>query len=98
MDEVIKNMPTDRAPRLDGFNGLFLKKCWPIIQTEFYRLAKGFHVGTLKLENIDGSFITLIPKKSGSLGVNDFRPISLTNVCLKFLTKLAANRLQLKIL
>ena len=30
--------------------------------------------------------------------VNDFRPISLTNVCLKFLTKLVANRLQKHIL
>jgi hypothetical protein len=30
--------------------------------------------------------------------VSDFRPISLTNVCLKNLTKLAANRLQDKIL
>jgi hypothetical protein len=26
--------------------------------------------------------------------LHDFRPISLTNVCVKFLTKLAANRLQ----
>jgi hypothetical protein len=26
MDEVIKEMPGDRAPGPDGFNGLFLKK------------------------------------------------------------------------
>jgi hypothetical protein len=36
------------------------------------------------------------PKKAIPEGVNDFQPISLTNV--KFLTKLAANRLQGKIL
>jgi hypothetical protein len=27
MDDVIKDMPADRAPGPDGFNGLFLKKC-----------------------------------------------------------------------
>jgi hypothetical protein len=32
MDEVIKAMPADRAPGPDGYNGMFVKKCWPIIQ------------------------------------------------------------------
>jgi hypothetical protein len=40
----------------------------------------------------------LVPKKQVAVQVNDFCPISLTNVCMKFLTKLAANRLQDKIL
>jgi hypothetical protein len=39
-----------------------------------------------------------VPKVAAPVRVNDFRPISLTNVCLKFLTKLAANRLHDKIL
>jgi hypothetical protein len=94
MDEVIKDMPSDRAPGPDGFNGLFLKRYWPIIQTEFYHLAAEFHAGNLNLQNINGSFITLVPKKQVPLEVNDYHPISLTNVCMKFLTKLAANRLQ----
>jgi hypothetical protein len=98
MDGVIQEMPADRAPGPDGFNGLFVKKCWPIIQNDFYRLASEFHAGKLNLQNINGSYITLIPKKPVPEGVNDYRPISLTNVCLKFLTKLAANRLQDKIL
>jgi hypothetical protein len=91
-------MPSDRAPGPDGFNGLFLKRCWPIIQNEFYRLMAEFHAGHLNLQNINGSFITLVPKKQVPLEVNDYRPISLTNVCMKFLTKLAANRLQGRIL
>jgi hypothetical protein len=98
MDDVIKAMPVDRAPGPDGFNGQFLKKCWSIVQNDFYRLAQDFWEGKLNLQNINGSYITLVPKKAVPEEVNDYRPISLTNVCLKFLTKLAANRLQEKIL
>jgi mannosylglycoprotein endo-beta-mannosidase len=36
MDEVVQNMPADRAPGPDDFNGLFLKKCWSIIKSDFY--------------------------------------------------------------
>ena len=28
IDTVIKEMPSDRAPGPDGFNGCFLKSCW----------------------------------------------------------------------
>ena len=58
------------------------------------QLCTDFHQGSVSLENINGSFITLVPKKSSPETVNDFRPISLTNTCLKFLTKLVANRFQ----
>jgi hypothetical protein len=98
MDDVVKEMPGDRAPGLDGFNGTFLKKCWPIIKGDFYQLAKDFQEGSLKMMNINGSYITLVPKVAVPVKVSDYRPISLTNVCLKFVTKLAANRLQDKIL
>jgi hypothetical protein len=86
MDEVVKQMPIDRAPGPDGFNGLFLKKCWRIIIKDFYKLAEDLYNGSFKLQNINGSYISLVPKKQVSLTVNDFRPISLTNVCVKFLT------------
>jgi hypothetical protein len=98
IDLVIKEMPSDRAPGPDGFNGMFLKKCWNIVKDDFHELARGFYEGSLNLQNINGSYITLVPKCNSPEGVNDFRPISLTNVCLKFLTKLVANRLQRRIL
>jgi hypothetical protein len=98
IDLVIKQMPCDRPPGPDGFNGMFLKKCWGIIKEDFHELARGFYDGSLNLHNINGSYITLVPKSNSPEGVNDYRPISLTNVCLKFLTKLVANRLQRRIL
>ena len=94
IDVVVKNMPVDKAPGPDGFNGMFLKKCWHIIKKDFYSLVQDFYDEKQVLENINSSFITLVPKKSSPEHMNDFRPISLTNACLKFLTKLVADRLQ----
>jgi hypothetical protein len=92
IDLVLKQMPPDKSLGPDVFTGLFLKKCWPIIQQDFIKLTNGFHEGILKLQNIDESYITLIPKVQNPESVNDYRPISLTNVFLKFLIKLVANR------
>ena len=92
--DLVKHMKTDKAPGRDSFNGMFLKKCWPIVKHDFTNLCNEFHTRMLSLESFNGSFITLIPKTHTPKTVSDFRPISLTNTCLKFVTKLLANRLQ----
>jgi hypothetical protein len=65
--------------------GFFLNDVGPLFKLSFIDLLLIFlhHFG---------------PKKATPLMVNDFCPISLTNVCLKFLTNLSADRLQGKIL
>ena len=98
IDEVIKHMPSDKAPGPDGFNGLFLKKCWDLIKEDVYKLCFDFFNGNLNLEAINSSFITLIPKVHNPTSVNDYRPISLLNGVIKIITKLLANRLQAKII
>ena len=94
IDAVVNDMPPDRAPGPDGFNGAFLKACWPIIKDDFYRLCDEFHTGTLNLESLNYGHITLIPKTKAPETINDFWPITLLNCCLKLITKLLANRLQ----
>ena len=39
IDSIIKSLPNDKSPRPDGFNNEFLKKYWPIIRNDFYRLC-----------------------------------------------------------
>lgn len=34
IENIIKIMPADKAPSPDGFNGVFIKKCWPIIKND----------------------------------------------------------------
>jgi hypothetical protein len=98
IDQAVKEMPTDRAPGPDGFNGCFLKSCWHIVKHDFYKLIMDFYEGDLDLESLNTGFITLIPKCQSPETVNDYRPITLLNCCLKLLTKLLANRLQRVIL
>ena len=94
IDDIIKHLPTDKAPGPDGFNGMFIKKCWHIIKYDFYNLCKDFQQGNIDLTSINDSLITLIPKKSSPETPNDYRPISLLNSSIKLITKLLANRLQ----
>lgn len=98
IDLVIKRMPNDKAPGPDGFNGLFLKKCWQFVREDFYQLCNDFHAERVNMESINTSYITLVPKKESPEIVNDFHPISLMNISLKVLTKILADRLQLFIL
>jgi hypothetical protein len=94
IDLIVRKMPLDKAPGPDGFNGLFLKKCWHIVKQDFYSLYWNFYEGLVNLESINSSYITLVPKKENPDTVNDFRPIVLMNISLKLLTKLLADRLQ----
>jgi hypothetical protein len=73
IDNAVKNMPMDKAPGPDGFNGMFFKKCWHIIKDDVYQLCNDFFVGTVSLQAINSSFITLIPKTSNPVTPNDFR-------------------------
>jgi hypothetical protein len=94
IDNVILDLPSDKAPGPDGFNNTFIKNCWPIIRGDMYKLCFDFFHHRPDLKSINHSYITLVPKKDNPEKVNDFRPISLLNSSIKMVTKLLANRLQ----
>lgn len=86
IDLVIKKMLADKSPRHDGFNVAFLKRCWEIIAPEFYKLIEDFHQGTVNIQSINYSYITLMPKIDAASSPRNYRPISLLNCTLKIIT------------
>jgi hypothetical protein len=73
IDQVVKTMPYDKAPGPDGFNGIFIKKCWHIIRDDIYELCMDFFNGVVDLQAINNSYITLVPKVNTPMSINEFR-------------------------
>jgi len=94
IDQVVKQLPNDKARGPDGFSNEFIKKCWPTIKNGFYELRWAFQSNNTCLQSINSSFITLVPKIQAPSTISDFRSISLLNCSMKLITKLLANRLQ----
>jgi hypothetical protein len=94
IERIIQELPADKSPRPDGFNGEFLKRCWPIVKKEFTDLCHAFYDENICLQSINASHIVLVPKKDNPSKIGDFRPISLLNSSVKLLTKILVNSLQ----
>jgi hypothetical protein len=62
IDAMVANLPSDKSPGPDGFNTDFVKRCWAIIKQDFYRVCVNFQTGTICLQSLNGSHITLLPK------------------------------------
>jgi len=56
-------------------------------------LFQDFHEGILPLFSLNFGIITLLPKKTKTVQIQQYRPICLLNVSFKIFTKIAVNRL-----
>ena len=77
IEEALLSYNPSKSPGYDGFKLKCIRKVWPLIGEEFFQYIHNFfEIGVLN-PSVNTTWVTLIPKKQGTLEVVDFRPISI---------------------
>ncbi|XP_059288842.1 uncharacterized protein LOC132042262 [Lycium ferocissimum] len=77
----------------DGFSSLFFQKCWSIVEQDLVSMVKAVYNGTPMPKYFTSTCLILIPKSQHPQEFSEFRPISLSNVTHKIVSKVLNNRL-----
>lgn len=97
VDEIktaLFSMDTLKAPGIDGYNALFFQKAWSIIGSSITVAVQDFFTHLQLPQQVNCTYVTLIPKIPNASYVKEFRPIACCTVLYKNISKVITNRLQ----
>ncbi|RVW54471.1 Transposon TX1 uncharacterized 149 kDa protein [Vitis vinifera] len=84
----------DKASGPNGFTIAMFQDCWEVIKEDLVRVFAEFHSSRIINQSTNASFIVLLPKKSQTKKILDFRPISLITCLYKVIAKVLSGRLR----
>ena len=94
ISKAIFQMDRDKASGPDGFTIAVFQDCWDVIKEDLVRVFAEFHRSRVINQSTNASFIVLLPKKSLTKKISDFRPISLITTLYKIIAKVLSRRLR----
>jgi hypothetical protein len=91
---VIRALPPDKVPRLDGFANRFFQVAWSIIRPNImWAFDALWHMDLHSFHAVNEALTKLLPKFDALATIKDYRPISLIHSLGKLMSKALANRL-----
>lgn len=83
-----------KAPGPDGISAVFYQQHWDIVSFSLVRMVRQAFLTGIFPTGLNHSYISLIPKVSSPETVQQLRPIALSNVVYKLITKVIVQRLR----
>ena len=74
---AVLHLNKEKAPGPDGFTIAFYQDCWEMIKDDLLRVFLEFHNNGIINQSTNATFIALVPKKSQTSRILDYRPIKL---------------------
>ncbi|XP_074305542.1 uncharacterized protein LOC141640759 [Silene latifolia] len=82
-----------KSPGPDGILAALFQKYWYVVKEDITEAVMSALNSGFILNELNRTFITLVPKCQNPENVTDYQPISLCNVMMKIITKCIANKL-----
>ena len=78
----------------NGLHAIFFQSQWQIVGDSVCRLVQEIFRDLAKVEEVNKTFVTLIPQMNHLKSIKHFRLISLYNAVYKLVTKIVANKIR----
>ena len=91
---TLLQMHPTKASGPDGMSTIFYQKYWKIVRADVTKMVLNVLNSNMSITDINKTNIALVPKVKHPTRMKDFRPISLSNVVYKLISKTLANRLK----
>lgn len=85
--DALSSMSPYKVAGPDGYHAGFYQRAWDIVGNSIYSQTQDFLESGIMPEELNDTFVALIPKMSNPWTAGHFRSISLCNVCYKIITK-----------
>ena len=92
--KAIFQLDRDKAPGPDGFTIAVFQDCWDVIKEDLVRVFAEFYRSGIINQSTNATFIVLLPKRSQTKKISDFRPISLITCLYKIIAKVLSGQLR----
>ncbi|KAK2651463.1 hypothetical protein Ddye_011319 [Dipteronia dyeriana] len=92
--EALRSCDGNKSPGSDGFNINFIKDNWEVIEGDFMKFMDEFYRDGSIVNELNRTFIALIPRCVKPKSMKDYWPISLVGSMYKILAKVLANRMR----